>query len=156
MNGEGRWLSPIFTQDTMTPIPTQAQELERKTVEEIERLLRQCDAGHITKNNMAMAAHSIWNVTAGLVDADTSRLAEQAAMELQFTNQVIRRRFLCPSGIVEVSYHPEKPGYLVRSIDASTKEVKVLKASRLAPGDRDAELAKVINSLAPPKYLELT
>lgn len=45
-------------------------ELNRKTVEEIERLVHARDVGEISEATMVACLGSVWNVTAGLVERD--------------------------------------------------------------------------------------
>lgn len=59
-------------------IPTTESELTRKAMEELQRIIGLFERGSIDEGAYRMAVSTLWQVTSGLVDKDTSHIISLA------------------------------------------------------------------------------
>lgn len=65
----------------MSDVPTLQDELNRKTLEAIEKLALDRDSGRITEAQYAYGVDIVWTTTAGLVDKDLMLMMELAQVK---------------------------------------------------------------------------
>ena len=95
--------------------PTIAEELARKSVDELTRLGELVMAGRLTKGEFSLCAKTVWAIASGLVDRETSLLIEQAANE--YPTPTRRVSFFNPTlGVYTFLWDPEKDDYYLISV----------------------------------------
>jgi predicted nuclease with TOPRIM domain len=78
----------------MTEHPTIVQELERKTLAELERVMWSLEKKKISVASAYAAVRALWEITSGLVPTETMNLIAQASTELEKSAQEVEMRVL--------------------------------------------------------------
>lgn len=137
----------------MTELPTLKEELERKAYEMLVRLDTQIKAGTIDPRGAWVTASTIWTLTAGLVDNDTSQAAADMANENHSPGW---RRSFAHSTKAPLSLRVlAGKGYALLKVDTNTGETTTVKAARLDPGDLEIEIDRIVAGLKAAGYIEL-
>lgn len=136
----------------MTELPTLKEELERKAYEMLVRLDSQIKAGSIDPRGAWVTAHTIWTLTAGLVDNDTSQAAAEMANENSCT--FWRRVFLHPTKAALLLYVFPGKAYALRKPDGSGG-YSTVKQARHDPGDLELEVNNLVDRLKTSGYTEI-
>lgn len=79
----------------MSELPTVVEELNRKTIEAMERLQWKFDTKQISGVELASALDALWDAGSGLIDKDIAALIAQ--MRDQIIDQTVERRLFIDS-----------------------------------------------------------
>lgn len=134
-------------------IPTVTQELERKTVELLETLVHRSESNRLDKAHLAMIGRALLNITSGIVSSDVSTLCAAVAETAPLPK--LKRQFIKSGKILSVFWFPDKAGYLVRTHDATTQEIKLILTKSSEIGIRESELTALFSTLTKSGYLEI-
>lgn len=135
-------------------LPTIKEELERKTVEVLERLVFRHETHRISKDHLSNAAKTIWNITSGLVGDEIAALCSATA-DMATVPDRMKRHFVGKGKVLTVTWLPEGTGYAIVKRDAAIGESPVVRAIKSEVGLREAELEKLFSVLAKSGYTEL-
>lgn len=134
-------------------LPTLREELDRKTIDVLTDLTHGEAVLRLSAAELRRTASVIWTLTAGLVSADVSALAEQAAGAGQA--HAMQRLFLGKGELLKVSWLVGTPGFIIHSYNATTLERKVAAMRKSEPFQRDAELRTIFSNLPGKGYIEI-
>jgi hypothetical protein len=109
-----------------TGVPTVREELERKSLEELQRLVLALQHGKLSQAQFNEALQTLWMTTAGLVKNDISALIAKTRNELEKRREKVTRAFASKDGetFVVVSWIPSE-GELAVTRHADGKVVTV-------------------------------
>lgn len=136
----------------MSEIPSVQEELNRKSVDALIRIQEQLELGAINQTWAYASCKAIWSVCTGLINEDTLALAAQQAD--QIGAPPIRRTFV-HAGVLQLSYHVNKDGYVLFAVDVTTGERRPMKFSKAPVGEREAEMKKLVEHLFNVGYVEI-
>jgi hypothetical protein len=86
--------TPAAVPDDGKKPPSVKQELERKTLDELQRLVLALEHGKVTQGQFNAAIDSLWLTTAGLVQRDIMDLIEKTKVNLIVDESWLRETFV--------------------------------------------------------------
>ena len=135
----------------MERLPTLTEELERKTVEVLERRMAQFENGSLSGREMHLVAKTAWDIVAGLVSSDISEMCAQAAEEGSEGKN--HRYFAGKAGAVRVTWSVNGDSFYIERISKDMKFDQ--KEKKTAPGDAGTEVVKFVAKLIEAGYVEM-
>lgn len=138
------------------PPPTIVQELERKAVDVLERLMHRKDTARMSFRELVAAADAIHDITSGLVPDDTSDLFARIACKsgAPWGQVRIGRHAVRGDGTVCSAYwQADKPGYAV--VYRMPGQKPVIKGREAEVDVRHIELETLFTKLRTTGYVEL-
>jgi hypothetical protein len=133
-------------------LPTLREELERKTVDELQTLVYRAENERLDKETLGMLGHTLWTVTSGLVSREVSELCSATANSTK--PRKLSRQFIGKGSVLTVTWMPDGQGYVVCVMDATTFEKK-LRPIKSEIGMREEELKKLFGTLCKSGYQQL-
>lgn len=132
----------------MDEIPTTKQELERKVLETVVEVGENYKANLITVQEARARIHSIWQVTAGLLDREVDQQVQAFDVELLEEGGASLPETLYlrqPDGtLVRVVYPLNAPGLLVSRFRVGEAQPQVLYQKDSASGDDRRKALKAL------------
>jgi hypothetical protein len=98
--------------------PSIKQELERKTLDELQRLILALEHGKVSPSQFNAAVRSLWQATAGLVSKDIMNLIEQTKAQLLTDDDAISRSYVSRdrATVISVDWLPGRESVKVTRI----------------------------------------
>lgn len=131
-------------------VPNPRDELIRKTVEFMVQLQERLDRQMIDPVVASVQCAAVWQVTAGLVDGETSELLSSQANLVG--PRPVKRYFAGHGKVLLLAYLPAGDGYVLQQISTETAERKILKRSDSQVGEREQEIATLVDLLKTQGY----
>ena len=135
----------------MERLPTLTEELERKTVEVLEKRMSQFENNEINGNEMHLVAKTAWDIVSGLVSSDISEMCAQAAEEGRAGR--LHRYFVGKSGAVRVSWSANGDLFFIERISKDMKFDQREKTTN--PGEATEGVLKFVAKLIEAGYVEM-
>lgn len=135
----------------MERLPTLTEELERKTVEVLEKRMSQFENNEINGNEMHLVAKTAWDIVSGLVSSDISEMCAQAAEEGRAGK--LHRYFVGKSGAVRVSWSANGNSFDIVRISKDMKFDQREKTTN--PGEAAEGVSQFAAKLIEAGYVEM-
>jgi hypothetical protein len=97
-------IGELESEKTVEP-PSIKEELERKTQETLEFLVRRHDQGRLSNSEFLVGVNAVWGVVAGLVERETMNLIAAAQSEVKGATPKQIRAFKKEHNLAIVSYN---------------------------------------------------
>jgi hypothetical protein len=136
----------------MDRIPTLLEELERKTLELLEKEYTRYEAGELSSHDIAIVGKTVWGIVAGLVSPDVMSVCESAANEASM--RPLYKTFAGRGNVLSVQYRPMGEAVVVTQFNAKTLEKKVM-THPIVAGELEDYLKKFTQKLVDMEYIQL-
>lgn len=137
---------------TETTLPSTREELERKAVDLLVQVGHQYQTGVIDKRTASITNGVVWTLTAGLIDEQIVNMAAQQANEIG--QAPMRKIFLHASKPALALAVLPGQAFALNKIDQVTGQRTQVSAKRLDPGELEARVAMLTQTLLDSGYFE--